>query len=585
MSRYATLLVLLAGFLATLLPVAGCDPDQPSEDERFVALVGRYLDGMLERNPVWATNLGDHRFDGRSPDFSAGGIAQDVAFTQAYLDTLRALAPKRLSQVNAIDYEILAEHLEYDLFMATEIREHQWNPLVYNPGDGIYNLIARDYAPLSERLASVRQRLDAIPELLVVARANLENPPRIFTETAITQNRGTINLVMDGLQSYLTRDRALTAELKSELMRARARAIAALEEHGLWLEEDLLPRSNGSFRLGERLYRQKLRFALASDRDSKDILARAERDLADTRHQMRMIATPLFVEFFPSAGDPDALPEQEVIASVLEKLAQDRPNDATIVPQAERDLSRLTEFVREQGLVTVPDDPVRLIVMPEHQRGLYIGYCDSPGPLEERGETFFAIAPTPADWPPERKESFYAEYNDYMLQNLTIHEAMPGHYLQLAHANKFEAPTPLRAIFSSGTFVEGWATYAERLMVEAGWGGPQLHLQQLKMRLRLIINAIIDPKIHAGEMTEEQALAMMMIEGFQEEGEAVGKWRRACLTSTQLSTYYIGNIEINDIRRDYEAEAGNRFDYREFHDELLSFGSPPPKYVRQLLGL
>ena len=585
MSRYATLLVLLAGFLATLLPVAGCDPDQPSEDERFVALVGRYLDGMLERNPVWATNLGDHRFDGRSPDFSAGGIAQDVAFTQAYLDTLRALAPKRLSQVNAIDYEILAEHLEYDLFMATEIREHQWNPLVYNPGDGIYNLIARDYAPLSERLASVRQRLDAIPELLVVARANLENPPRIFTETAITQNRGTINLVMDGLQSYLTRDRALTAELKSELMRARARAIAALEEHGLWLEEDLLPRSNGSFRLGERLYRQKLRFALASDRDSKDILARAERDLADTRHQMRMIATPLFVEFFPSAGDPDALPEQEVIASVLEKLAQDRPTDATIVPQAERDLSRLTEFVREQGLVTVPDDPVRLIVMPEHQRGLYIGYCDSPGPLEERGETFFAIAPTPADWPPERKESFYAEYNDYMLQNLTIHEAMPGHYLQLAHANKFEAPTPLRAIFSSGTFVEGWATYAERLMVEAGWGGPQLHLQQLKMRLRLIINAIIDPKIHAGKMTEEQALAMMMIEGFQEEGEAVGKWRRACLTSTQLSTYYIGNIEINDIRRDYEAEAGNRFDYREFHDELLSFGSPPPKYVRQLLGL
>jgi uncharacterized protein (DUF885 family) len=585
MSRYATLLILLAIFLATLLPAAGCGPAKPSEDERFVALVGRYLDGMLARNPVWATSLGDHRFDGRSPDLSAAGIAEDVAFTQAYLDTLQMLAPERLSQINAIDYQILTERLEYDLFMATEVREHQWNPLVYNPGDGIYNLIARDFAPLSERLANVRQRLDAIPELLAAARANLENPPRIFTETAITQNRGAINLVMDGLQPYLTQEPAPTGELKSELMRARAQAIAALEEHGRWLEEDLLPRSNGDFRLGERLYRQKLRFALASDRDPEDILARAERDLADTRHQMRIIATPLFVEFFPSAGDPNALPEQEVIASVLEKLAQDRPTDATIVPQAERDLSRLTEFVREQRLVTVPDDPVRLIVMPEHQRGLYIGYCDSPGPLEERGETFFAIAPSPEDWPPERKESFYAEYNDYMLQNLTIHEAMPGHYLQLAHANKFEAPTPLRAIFSSGTFVEGWATYAEQLMVEAGWGGPQLHLQQLKMRLRLIINAIIDPKIHTGEMTEEQALAMMMIEGFQEEGEAVGKWRRACLTSTQLSTYYIGNIEINDIRRDYEAKAGNRFDYREFHDELLSYGSPPPKYMRQLLGL
>jgi len=585
MSRYATLLVLLAIFLATLLPTAGCGPTKPSADERFVALAGRYLDGMLARNPVWATSLGDHRFDGRSPDLSAAGIAEDVAFTQAYLDTLRALAPERLSQINAIDYEILAERLEYNLFMATEVREHQWNPLVYNPGDGIYSLIARDYAPLSERLASVRQRLDAIPELLAAARANLENPPRIFTETAITQNRGTINLVMDGLQPYLTQEPVPTGELKRELMRARAQAIAALEEHGRWLEKDLLPRSNGDFRLGERLYRQKLRFALASDRDPADILARAERDLADTRQQMREIASPLFVEFFPSAGDPDALPEQEVIASVLEKLAQDRPTDETIIPQAERDLSRLTEFVREQRLVTVPDDPVRLIVMPEHQRGLYIGYCDSPGPLEERGETFFAIAPTPEDWSPERKESFYAEYNDYMLQNLTIHEAMPGHYLQIAHANKFEASTPLRAIFSSGTFVEGWATYAEQLMVEAGWGGPQLHLQQLKMRLRLIINSIIDPRIHTGEMTEEQALAMMMIEGFQEEGEAIGKWRRACLTSTQLSTYYVGNIEINDIRRDYQAKAGDRFDYREFHDELLSYGSPPPKYMRQLLGL
>jgi len=547
MSRYATLLVLLAIFLATLLPTAGCGPTKPSADERFVALAGRYLDGMLARNPVWATSLGDHRFDGRSPDLSAAGIAEDVAFTQAYLDTLRALAPERLSQINAIDYEILAERLEYNLFMATEVREHQWNPLVYNPGDGIYSLIARDYAPLSERLASVRQRLDAIPELLAAARANLENPPRIFTETAITQNRGTINLVMDGLQPYLTQEPVPTGELKRELMRARAQAIAALEEHGRWLEKDLLPRSNGDFRLGERLYRQKLRFALASDRDPADILARAERDLADTRQQMREIASPLFVEFFPSAGDPDALPEQEVIASVLEKLAQDRPTDETIIPQAERDLSRLTEFVREQRLVTVPDDPVRLIVMPEHQRGLYIGYCDSPGPLEER--------------------------------------AMPGHYLQIAHANRFEAPTPLRAIFSSGTFVEGWATYAEQLMVEAGWGGPQLHLQQLKMRLRLIINSIIDPRIHTGEMTEEQALAMMMIEGFQEEGEAIGKWRRACLTSTQLSTYYVGNIEINDIRRDYQAKAGDRFDYREFHDELLSYGSPPPKYMRQLLGL
>ncbi len=241
--------------------------------------------------------------------------------------------------------------------------------------------------------------------------------------------------------------------------------------------------------------------------------------------------------------------------------------------------------MREHDLVTVPDDPVEVIVMPEHQRGYAVAYCDAPGPLEEHGKTFYAISPTPASWSAERAGTFYREYNDWMLQDLTIHEAMPGHYLQLAHANAFQAPTPLRAIYGSGTFVEGWATYAEQLMVEAGYAGPELHLQQLKMRLRLLINAIIDQKIHCEGMTEAEAIEMMMVEGFQEEAEAVGKWTRACLSSTQLSTYYVGNLELNALRKDAEERDGARFDLKAFHDQLLSFGSPAPRYVRELMGL
>jgi len=270
---------------------------------------------------------------------------------------------------------------------------------------------------------------------------------------------------------------------------------------------------------------------------------------------------------------------------VLARLADDHPTNETIVPQAREGLEKIREFVRKNKLVDVPDDPVEIIVMPEHQRGFAIGYCDSPGPLEENGTTFYAISPTPRDWTAERAETFFREYNDYMLENLTIHEAMPGHYLQIAHANKFKASTPLRAIFSSGTFVEGWATYAEQLMVEAGYAGPELHLQQLKMRLRLIINSIIDQKIHTGGMTEGIAMEMMMVDGFQEEGEAAGKWIRAQLSSTQLSTYYVGNMEINGLRRAYEKKAGDKFDLKKFHNELLSFGSPAPKYVGELLEL
>ncbi len=225
------------------------------------------------------------------------------------------------------------------------------------------------------------------------------------------------------------------------------------------------------------------------------------------------------------------------------------------------------------------------MVMPEFARGVAVAYCDSSGPLEKKPETFYCISPTPADWTAERAESFFREYNDYMLQDLTVHEAMPGHYLQLAHGNQFQAPTKIRVIYGSGTFVEGWATYTEQVMVETGYGGPEVKMQQLKMRLRLIINSILDQKIHTAGMTEKQAMELMMNEGFQEDGEAAGKWKRACLSSTQLSTYFVGNLELNGIRQAYQAKNPGPLDMQKMHDLMLSFGSPAPKYVKRLMGL
>jgi uncharacterized protein (DUF885 family) len=566
--------------LGTVLLCTGCSSG-PSADDQFVALATNYLDRMLELNPEWATSLGEHRYDDQISDLTEAGFQTRVDFNRAYLDTLNGIDPGRLSQANRIDYEILKEQFEAVIFMLAEVQEYRWNPTMYNPGDGIYNILARDYAPLPERLAAVKSRLLKIPHILEAARNNLDNPPPIMTRTAIRQNPGVINMIMDGLQPYL--DQA--PEMKDEFSAARSRAIAALDHYGRWLESDLLPRSNGNFRLGDDLWRRKLKFALSSDLTPEEILAGAERDLAATRDQMYEIALPLFRDYFGGHVDDTSPGRDAVIRRVLARLADDHPTNETIVPQAREGLAKITEFVRKNNLVDMPDDPVEIIVMPEHRRGIAIGYCDSPGPLEKDGTTFYAISPTPRDWTAERAETFYREYNDYMLENLTIHEAMPGHYLQIAHANKFEAPTPLRAILSSGTFVEGWATYTEQLMVEVGYGGAELHLQQLKMRLRLIINAIIDQKIHTAGMTEGEAMEMMMVDGFQEEGEAAGKWIRAQLTSTQLSTYYVGNMEINGLRRDYEKKAGGNFDLKKFHNELLSFGSPAPKFVRELMDL
>lgn len=577
---------ILGLFLITMLNFPGAltlsNTTGEGPDQKFEALAKKYIEQFLAANPETATTLGDHRFDTRLDDYSRAAVERDRAFNQKYLTTLDAIPIARLSAANSVDYRILRNRLEYNIFRIDELREYETNPLRYNIGGAIYDLIARDFAPLRDRLRSVKERLKAIPPVIADAKANLKNPPRVFTETAITQNAGTISLIRDELQQFIEQ----APELKSELAPAQAAAVKALEDYGTWLEKDLLPRSNGDFRLGDAKYRRKLRFSLESDLSKEEILKRAESDLKSTQDAMYGIALPLYKKYFPAEKSAARLSDRKlVIKSVLNKLAEEHPTNETIVPLASEQVKAATDFVRSKNLVSVPDEPVKVIVMPEFSRGVAVAYCNSVGPFERRGETFYAISPTPKDWSPVRVDSFFREYNDYMMQDITVHEAMPGHYLQLAHANKFRAPTRLRSIFMSSTFAEGWGVYAEQLMAEHGYGGPEVRMQQLKLYLRSIINAILDQKIHTAGMTEKEAMALMMNEGFQEEGEAAGKWRRAALTSTQLSTYYVGNLEVKDIRRAYEAKMGDTVDYKRMHDTIISFGSPAPKYVKELMGL
>jgi uncharacterized protein (DUF885 family) len=246
---------------------------------------------------------------------------------------------------------------------------------------------------------------------------------------------------------------------------------------------------------------------------------------------------------------------------------------------ADATLKSATAFVREHDLVRVPDEPCRIIEMPEYRRGVAIAYCEAAGPLEPQPQTFYAISPTPKGWSKKRVESYFREYNQSMLHDLTVHEAMPGHYLQLMHNNQFKSK--LRAVFSHGAFVEGWAVYTEWLMAKYGYGGPRVRMQQQKMALRMSANAVLDFGVHAGGMTEKQAMALMMDEAFQEEGEAVGKWRRARLTSAQLTTYYYGFTQMMRLRKAFEGKPG--FKERAYHDKLLSFGSPAPRYMAALL--
>ncbi len=570
MKRLMTLALLLG---------AGCEW-KPSQDARFESFAERYVEELLAMKPELATRLGDHRFDHRLNDYSMAGVNRDLTFQRTSLRQLEELDLTQLNAVNQVDYRILRANIRSMIFQLDDLKEHQWNPMVYNVGGAVYSLVAREFSPLPERMVNLQSRLKSVPEVVSAAKANLQNPPKIHTETALQQNQGTLRLIDEGLWPYLDQVPAL----RKSFVPVQRRAIEVLKDYGQWLEKELLPRSGGNFRLGKRLFRAKLRHTLESDLSLEEIREAAMRDLTRTQKEIFATASGLYRSLFPHrrhlSDDP-----KSIVKEVLDKLADSHPDNETIVEKARQHLHEVTQFAREKELVTVPREPIKIIVMPEFQRGVAVAYCDSPGPLEMQSETFYAISTTPAGWPADRVRSFFREYNDYMLQNLTIHETTPGHYLQLAHSNRFRAPTNVRAIFTSGPFVEGWATYAEQLMVEKGFGGPALKMQQLKMHLRLIINAIIDQKIHTSSMSREEAMDLMMNEGFQEEGEAEGKWRRACLTSTQLSTYYVGNREMNAIRQTYEAKNGPLRDFKTFHDKLLSFGSPAPKYVRDLMGL
>ncbi len=566
-----------------LLSLAMLNAAATSQDDAFQKIAHDYVEQYLRANPEQATDLGDHRFDGQLTDYSSDARAKDLATQKEFRDKLNAIDGSQLMGANDIDFRILKENIDYQIFRAEELKEPEWNPLVYmqSLANSLYLLVARDFAPAEKRMPNLRQRMEKIPGVIAQAEANLQHPPRIHTETAIEQTQGAINLVRTELAPLL--DQA--PQMKKELAPLQEKTAAALEDYKKWLQNDLLPRSDGDFRLGAEKYRKKLHFALASDLPMEEIMKRARADLDQAQIAIYETALPLYKKYFPTA-DPAAAglaDKHKVTAAVLDKLAEQHPNDATVVDFAKKITAEATDFVKQHDLVAVPTVPLDVIAMPEFKRGVAIAYCDAPGPLEKNGKTFFAVAPTPKDWSKERKESFFREYNNYMIRDLTVHEAMPGHFLQLARANEFRAPTLVRAIFQSGTFIEGWAVYCEQMMAEQGYGGPEVKMQQLKMRLRAICNAILDQSIHAGNMSEKEAMDLMTKEGYQQEGEAVAKWKRARLTSAQLSTYFVGATEHLDLRAAEQKKLGNEFNLKKYNDQVISYGSPPVKYVRELM--
>lgn len=537
-------------------------------DAEFTVLAREYLDDLTQRHPDTATRLGDHRFDDRLAEQTQAALDAERFALAGFADRLAALDSRPLGHQLTVDAAMLADDVARRLFGLDELREETWNPLAANPGRAIYGLLVRDFAPLPERLMSLAGRLAQVPAALADARGLLGAMPRVHLETAITQFDGTIRMVRDDVDAALAK---ATDSVAAELAGVRPAALEALVAHRDWLKAKLT--GGGGFadpRIGPERFARKLSLSLSAAADADAILARAQADLDRVTEEIDGVAASL-------GGTPRA---------VLDRLAADAPDGDTILRFCADAFAAQTRFVRDHDLVTVHEDPVEVIDMPEIDRGVAVAYCDSPGPLETAPlPTFIAVSPVPDGWTTQRVASFYREYNRHMVHNLMVHEAMPGHYLQLGHSRRFTGATPLRAALRSGSFTEGWAVYTEELMADHGYPGEgdtrAVRMQQLKMQLRSIINAILDARVHAHGMTEAEAMALMTTRGFQEEGEAAGKWRRALLTSAQLSTYYVGYTEISDLAKELLAAPGAT--ERAVHDRMLAHGSPPVRLLRTLL--
>ncbi|MEJ0100227.1 MAG: DUF885 domain-containing protein [Pseudomonadota bacterium] len=579
-----TLSLLAACKPAAPPPSTAAAPD-PAMNAAFAALSQRAVASWLARSPVFATQMGEHRYDSELDDYSAEGRQEALSDAQTMLTELGTLDRSKLSRDNQVDAAILANELQYRVWREQSLQDWAWDPQVYNDlaGNAVYSLMAREFAPLPQRLQSAIARMEKLPTLLAQARANLDpaRVPKIHAETVARQNAGILGIVTEFITPHA---KELSAADQKRLAAATVALKKAVQEQQRWLDKTLVPNARGDFRLGAALYDQKLKFALLSSLSRAEIKQRAEAEITRVRGDMYGIARGLLKDKAPALPDaPTPEQQQAAIEAALELAYADRPARDKVVEAATAALQSATDFARSKDLLTLPDSPVKIILMPEFQRGVTVAYSDSPGPMDRNLTALYAVSPIPADWGKAQVDSYLREYNNRQIHLLSIHEGLPGHYLEGWHSAK--NPSMLRAVLRSGLFAEGWAVYTEHMMQEQGYldGDPLFHLVQLKFYLRTVANAILDQGVHVDGWTREQAMDLMVKQTFQQQSEAAGKWVRVQLTSAQLPTYFVGVQEFLDLRAAEQKKLGDRFNLRAYHDQVLSYGAPPVRFAREMM--
>jgi len=548
----------------------------------FAEAQDAFFTDFFRHYPIHATEAGNHEHDGRWMDLTDAGRAERLAWLADTRASFEGIDD--LGREEDIDRRVLLSTIDELRFDEEELDEPAWSPIVYTYllGGGLFGLLSREFAPVEQRLASAAARMEGIPAVLDAARANLTSGrsravARFHTEKAVDTIPGVADLCRTAVDMATEGD----ADLRERVTRAADAAIASVDAFTTWLRDELLPIADGDFRLGVDLYERKFHHALKATITPAELERRATRAYDEIRAEMTRIARdlwPTWVGDEPIPDDADALTRR-----VLDAIAVDHPRAGDLLDYCTAEHARIEAFVRDRGLIGLAEEPLQIIWTPPFLRAFGGAMLIPPGPLDKGLDSFFAITPPPESWTDEQVESMLRENNGRALKVLTIHEATPGHYLQLAWSNRCDSLP--RAVFGSGVFAEGWAVYVTQVMMDVGYAAddPALLLAHWKYFLRAATNTLMDIRIHTGTMTEDEAMALMVDGGFQETSEAAEKWNRARLSSTQLCSYYLGSVEMTELENEERRRRGDAFEWRPFLESVVSHGTPPLPVIRDIL--
>lgn len=581
--------VIAAAIVFGLGGLTACQTQQAQEivatqvqAQSFQQFSTQFIDAFWQQSPTWALYSGYHKYDGvlKVPD--AQSRQQSLEFVAAQLSALKRYDLNALTASELIDYKLIENLLLQERWDIETFKSWQWNPANYNVAGGFAQLINENFAPLDERLRSFLARMENVPAYYAAAQDNIAQSTLEHTQLAIMQNKGAFSVFSDDLLKQVAAS-GLTQQEQALFNERFKLAVAAIEHHIQWLttlEAKLQKEGARSFRIGEELYEQKFAFDIQSGMSAKELYEKALADKARVQGEMAKITKQLWSKYFDSQMPSDS---KVATRQLIDKLSSRHVKREDFVAEVRAQIPELVKFVNENQLITLdPNKPLVVRETPEYMRGFAGASISAPGPYEKSGNTYYNVTPLDA-MSDVSAESYLREYNHWILQVLNIHEAIPGHYTQLVYSN--ESPSLIKSLFGNGAMVEGWAVYAERMMLEEGYGNfePEMWLMYYKWNLRVIANTLLDYSIQVKGMTEEQAIKLMTEEAFQQTAEAEGKWRRATLSQVQLTSYYTGYREIYDFREELKAKQGESFDLKAFHEQFLSYGSAPVKYIRQLM--